>query len=182
MASFLVVCFCVSLRGNDGFMLDLSPIRVHLALGVDDPDGLEHVVICLLGRFKGETNTCWHMILLASETASGLNPRYWLEKQVNSKETQGITSGPAISDTQGFILPNSKIEEEFHAQLEWVQSHRPDLIPDTINVREDYGLFRYVERGGWLGPKMSISLSLIPTPSTDGEQLRKQRGLGRTYQ
>ena len=53
VASYLVVCFCASLRGNEGFMLDLGPISVHLALGVNDPDGLEHDVICLLGRFKG---------------------------------------------------------------------------------------------------------------------------------
>ena len=164
VASYLVVCFCASLRGNEGFMLDLSPIRVHLTLGVNDPDGLEHVVICLLGRFKGETNTRWHMILLASVTASGLNPRYWLEKLVNSKESLGITSGPAISDMQGFILPNSRIEEEFHTQLEWVQSHRPDLIPETVNVRKDYGLFRSC-RKGWVARAKNVNISESDTDS-----------------
>ena len=164
VATYLVVCFCASLRGNEGFMMDLSPIREHLHCGIKDPDGLEHVVVCLLGRFKGETNTRWHMILLAAQTASGLNPRYWLEKLVASKAELGVTSGPAISDTEGVILPNSKIEEEFHTQLEWVQSHKPDLIPESINVRKAYGLFRSC-RKGWVARAKNVNISESDTDS-----------------
>ena len=173
VATYLVVCFCVSRRGNMGFMLDLNPVRKGLALGLEDPDWLEHVVICLLRRFKGETNTCWHMILLASEIASGLNPRYWLEKLVNIKETQKVISGPEISDMQGFILSNSNIEEEFHTQLERVQSQRPELTLDMVSVRKNYGLFRSCCKG-WVARAKNVNI-----PKSDTYSFNRWRAVER---
>jgi hypothetical protein len=38
-----------------------------------------HVVAPFLGRFKNELGEWYHLILLAATTASGLNPREWLE-------------------------------------------------------------------------------------------------------
>ena len=173
VGTYLVVTFCASLRGNEGFMMDLAPMREHLQFGEDDPEGLNHVVICLLGRFKGETNTRWHMLLLAAVTNSGLNPRSWVKRLVKDKEERNLVSGPAISDSQGFILAHHLIDEEFHTQLELVQLQRPDLIPNAISVRKDYGIFRSC-RKGWVARAKNVNIS-----ASDSDSFNRWRSVER---
>ena len=164
VATYLVVGFCGAMRGNEGFMLDLGPIRDHITYGKNDADGLHHVVVCLLGRFKGEMNTRWHMVLLASITESGLNPRYWLERLIRCKERHQQVSGPAILDSAGFLLSHQVVDEEFHTQLEIVQDTRPDLISDKTKVRKDYGIFRSLKRG-WATRAKNLKLAVADTDS-----------------
>jgi hypothetical protein len=94
-----------SLRGHEGFYMDLAGLRDHLPRGKDGhvPAGLNqnsvlteemcrdlpHVTVCLLGKFKGEIGVDHHLIIVASETISGLRPRWWLEKLANVCESEG---------------------------------------------------------------------------------------------
>ena len=114
-------------------------------------------MICLLGRFKGETNIQWHMLLLAAVTNSSLNPRFWVEKLVKNKEEKNQVSGQAISDSQGFILSHHLVDEEFHTQLELVQVQRPDLIPSSISVRKDYRIFCSNQKG-WVARAKNVNI------------------------
>jgi hypothetical protein len=50
---------------------------------------LPHVTVFLLGKFKGEIGVDHHLIIIASETISGLRPRWWLEKLVDVCESEG---------------------------------------------------------------------------------------------
>eukprot|EP00957_Ditylum_brightwellii_P048873 3708503-Ditylum_brightwellii.AAC.1 len=51
---YLVVCFPASLRGNEGFMIETQGIIQHESRRKEEKKGLEHAVIPLLGKFKGE--------------------------------------------------------------------------------------------------------------------------------
>ena len=53
VVTYLVVCFCASLRGNEGFMMGLGPTYSHLHLGIGNAEEVPHVVVCLLVRYKG---------------------------------------------------------------------------------------------------------------------------------
>lgn len=53
VGAYLTVGFCISLRGPEGFMLDLGVLRKFLDQGANDSE-CPFVVIPLLGRFKGE--------------------------------------------------------------------------------------------------------------------------------
>jgi hypothetical protein len=77
-----------SLRGHEGFYLELAGMRKHIAKGrtgvvltglskttiltEEDCLSLPHVTICLLGKFKGETGIDHHLISVANKTSSGL--------------------------------------------------------------------------------------------------------------
>ncbi len=81
-------CICIltaaSLRGHEGFFLELAGLRKHLAKGrvgvvpvalnkstlltEEGCRNLPHVTLCLLGKFKGETGIDHHLIALANET------------------------------------------------------------------------------------------------------------------
>ena len=44
---------------------------------------LPHVMVAMLGHFKGETEVDQHLISLANESVSGLKTRWWIEKLVS---------------------------------------------------------------------------------------------------
>eukprot|EP00957_Ditylum_brightwellii_P141369 10771484-Ditylum_brightwellii.AAC.1 len=61
-------------------------LSTHLGLLQHLPDGkgeypeTRHVVIPLLGEFKGERGEQWHLLLLSDVTSSGFKPQLWTEQ------------------------------------------------------------------------------------------------------
>jgi hypothetical protein len=76
LGAYSALCVCGSLRGNEGFLLDLYGLRLYLNEGKDPADPQAHVVAPLLGRFKNEIGEKYHLILLAPLTKSGIQMCY----------------------------------------------------------------------------------------------------------
>ena len=66
-----VVSFGASLRGPEGIMIERSDLVEHMERGKHDAD-IPHVVVPLLGRFKGETGEKIHLLMMMSEIDSGI--------------------------------------------------------------------------------------------------------------
>lgn len=145
VGAFLTMGFCCSLRGPEGFMLDLHGLRKFLGQGRDDASD-PFVVIPLLGRFKGEEHFRQHLLVSASETASGLRPRKWLEALIGLHHQQGRVRGPAICDKDGFVVKQSVMNAAFLSCLETVREDSPDLFPPGQSV-PDYDVDRSLRRG-----------------------------------
>jgi len=146
VGAYVVTSFCASLRGNEGFMMDLAGLRKYLDCGRDEGEN-SHVVVPLLGQFKGETGDRYHLIPVVSVTASGLRPRYWLEQLVKVRECQGFTSGPAFCDENGRCVKSKVYQTVFHDLLEDVKFQNPELFTVDSDIREDYGISRSMRRG-----------------------------------
>ncbi len=111
--AYLCTLTAASLRGHEGFYMDLAGLQDHLPRGKDEhvPPGLNqssvlsmnlpHVTMCLLGKFKGEIGVDHHLIIVASKTISGLRPRWWLEKLVDVCDSKGRHFGPAFASSDG---------------------------------------------------------------------------------
>ena len=115
--AYLCTLTAASLRGHEGFYMDLARLQDHLSRGKDGhvPPGLNqssvlteemcmdlpHMTVCLLGKFKGEIGVDHHLIIVASETISGLRPRWWLEKLVDVCDSEGRHFGPAFASADG---------------------------------------------------------------------------------
>ena len=80
-------CFVASLRIIEAFMLDSAVLRHHIGKGMEGP--LDHVVITLIGRFKGKTGIRHHMQAVINGTAPKLIVRWWLERLTNDFIWQG---------------------------------------------------------------------------------------------
>ena len=145
VGSYLTTSFCCSLRGPEGFMLDLHGLRQYLRQGRDNA-GIPFVVVPLLGRFKGEEHFRQHLLMSASKTASGLEPRKWLEALVGLHHQQGRDRGPAICDDEGFVVKQSMMNTAFLSCLEAVKEDSPDLFPPDQGV-SDYDVDRSLRRG-----------------------------------
>ena len=97
VGAYVCVLTAASLRGHEGFYVELAGLRKHLSKGKSGtiPAGLSitkevilmeevcvnlpHFTVALLGHFKGETKVDHHLIAIASVTQLGLKPRWWIE-------------------------------------------------------------------------------------------------------
>ncbi len=82
-ALFSVVAYVVGLQGEEVLLMDLAGSRNHFTRAVRkgpnaEGTSLAHVVIALLGRFKGEKGEKYHYMVLVIKTKSGLMPAKWI--------------------------------------------------------------------------------------------------------
>ena len=75
--AFYTLSFTLALRGNETKMMDLGGLINHLNDGKEDER--PHVVVPLLGKFKGEEYRRYHILLAPNITDSCFEPRLWLE-------------------------------------------------------------------------------------------------------
>jgi hypothetical protein len=71
VGAYSAMTYAASLRGDEGFILDLFGLRQHIVEGkydLKDP----HVAAPLLGQLKGEDGECYHMLLMASVIHLGI--------------------------------------------------------------------------------------------------------------
>ena len=156
-AALITVLTAASLRGNEGFYLDIAGTRKYLPRGKDgqvpiDPlkkkvlteteaSNLPEICICLMGKFKGETGERHHSIVLANFTTSGLQPRKWIEKLLEVCDSEGRKSGSAFNEANG----SPPIAAEYNAIVRqyvglMAEAGEHGLDPDANLVR--YGISR----------------------------------------
>jgi hypothetical protein len=143
--AYYVIAFCCALRGEEIGKSDLGGIRNHFEeSGASDP---LHVVVALLGRFKGETGLGYHLMPLVIRTRSGLEPRKWIGRLLSFYCEKGIFHGPFFRDQAGGVLTPSAMAETFYRRLGFVQYFRPDLLSREVDIEEVYGISRSFRRG-----------------------------------
>jgi hypothetical protein len=101
--------------------------------------GRDHVIIPLLGRFKGEQNTCYHLAPLAAETRSGLKVQHWVERLIAVHENGGRVCGPAFCGPAGEVASSFSYDVGFVERLLIVQPARPDVIPVDVDISKQFG-------------------------------------------
>jgi hypothetical protein len=145
LGAFALIAFCGSFRGSEVFLTDLHGLRKMM----EDTQrlGRDHVVITLLGRFKGEQNTRYHLAPLASTTKSGLQVQRWVKRLIEVRERAGRRQGPAFCDRAGEVALSYTYDMGFVERLMTVQVARPDLIPSEVDISEQFGVSRSFRRG-----------------------------------
>jgi hypothetical protein len=149
LGACLVIGFCDALRGNEIFLVEASHLCQYAKKGREHQP--PHVVIPLMGRFKGETGERNVIRLLAYTTASGIQIGKWVDRLVKILIAEGKdsmeTPGPAFCDERGFVLSSSEMNDWFHAELIRVQESHSDLIQNDLDVTEIYNIHRSLRRG-----------------------------------
>jgi hypothetical protein len=94
LGAFSVIAFCGSFRGPEVFLTDLQGLQKYL----EETKTLrrDHVIIPLLGKFKGEVHRRYHLAPLASVTDSGLKVQVWVKRlAVRERERGGCKALPS---------------------------------------------------------------------------------------
>ena len=143
--AFYAIMYCCALRGEEAHMANLTGTRKHWVAGGEHE--IKHVVIALLGRFKGETGEAYHLLCLVDVTSHGLEPRKWVGRLLNELEKIGITTGPLLRDDLGNKMYASAFEQKFFERLEQVRGIKPHLLASVDEIEEEFGVSRSFRRG-----------------------------------
>jgi hypothetical protein len=144
--TFVVVTYVVSLRGPEGFLLDLEGLNRHWK---GEKEG--HFIIALRGKIKGEHNARCHLLPCVPITGNtGLRIRESVARLMILKSKQGMTDGPAISKENGNLFSSRAIDDSLLEVLEDLFGSNRDLFPtkfETIqDLRKSYQVFRTLRR------------------------------------
>ena len=146
VALYCMIAFCGSFRGHEVFLVDLFGLLKYHALAQNDVS-MNYCVVPLLGKYKGETGERYHLTPLAAITRSGLNLKLWVSRVCDHRRTERRSHGPVFCDRWGQVVNPRVYEQIILAKLQVIKETRRDLIPDTVNVFEDYGISRSFRRG-----------------------------------
>ena len=148
LATYLVICFLGSLRGNERLMVELGGLIHHIYDGTEKTEEHPHVVTLLLGRFKNINGERWHLLLCSSSTASGFKPIVWVKRLLTLLLKEGKTSGPVFCDEEGELFASGAMNNLFTNELLKVKKEREDLhLCDSDQVWELYNIGRSLRRG-----------------------------------
>ena len=125
-------------------MLDLGALIENVEQGrFDKPP---HLVLPLLGRFKGEDYKRVHMLLAPNVTDSGFEPRKWVHWLIQARKAENLLVGPAFCDTDGYVLNQQLLNDELQSQLTYVKDQEPSLFPPDLKL-EDINTNRSFRKG-----------------------------------
>ena len=107
-----------------------------------------HVVITLLGKFKGESGTHRHRVALASTTQSGIEVRWWLEQLLDVRRLEGCRTGQAFGDRLGRVALMSEYNGLLLPLLERIPITDPDLIAllDDVQIPDELQLLSIFQK------------------------------------
>ena len=106
-----------------------------------------HIMVPLLGRFKGETRERWHLLPIVWKTWSGIEAGVWATRLKSSLVERVRLHGFVYSDKKGKQTKASTLEPRFYEQLNWVRIRYPDMFPPNVNIEDDFGIPCSCRRG-----------------------------------
>ena len=111
----------------------------------------DHVIIPLLGRFKGEHHVKQHLLSSKAITGSGIQVKQWVRRVLAVHRVKGRRVGPAFVNSEGFQSTTSEMNEIFISLLIEIYEESPKLFPLDISEPNDlfnkYNVFRSFRRG-----------------------------------
>jgi hypothetical protein len=66
---------------------------------------------------------------------------------VVAKASRGEFRGPLFGDDEGVVLRSKAIEIPLMEKLQWIKELQPGLIPEKVEVFEDFGISQSFRRG-----------------------------------
>jgi len=145
MSVYCVLSYTISLRGNEGFLLDVKSIITNWNNHPQD-----YIIIGLLGRYKGENHDYTHLVPCVNQTNSGLHVKNILHRAVREKIKYGFKDGPLISDRQGLLWTSHTIDEMMGEILVDIFRKIPTLfdirIKSSKQVTDNFKSYRSFRR------------------------------------
>jgi hypothetical protein len=138
--NFLVVAFGLGLCGEEVVEMNIAGLLKYFEAGRDHLS--PHVMIPLLGRFKGETGEQWHLLPIVWKTRSRIEAGTWASGLVELLLERNRRHGCVFADKKGKQTKASTLKQRFFEELHWVRMQYPDLFAPNVNIKDDYGIPR----------------------------------------
>jgi hypothetical protein len=89
----------------------------------------------------------YHLLPIVTITSSGIDNKLWIGRLLEEYAKANNTSGPLFRNKLGFKIRAIDFEPQFFDHLEQMQASKPDLIPSSEDITEEYGIYRSFRRG-----------------------------------
>jgi hypothetical protein len=149
LACFVLASYAGGLRGEEVPLIYLGGMTKFW--GESSSHKIPHVMLTLMGRFKGEDGNRYHCVPLADVTRSGLPIRTWFQRlYVRRTGRQGRRTGWLFTkrgtnnETRAKL---SQFDTKFKEYMCLVKERYPDCMPESCNPMEDMSLWRSGRRG-----------------------------------
>ncbi|KAI2498449.1 hypothetical protein MHU86_16033 [Fragilaria crotonensis] len=143
--AYFCVCFVLSLRSTEGLLADLEGMIEHYN------DERPHVIIPLLGRFKGEDHSSQHLMPCVSVTESGIQVKTWIRRLMAVHRAKGRVVGPMFINDRGVQSSTYEMNSLLIECLTDILEQSPTLFGSDVKTAEDlvdkYHVFRSFRRG-----------------------------------
>eukprot|EP00957_Ditylum_brightwellii_P088703 6754946-Ditylum_brightwellii.AAC.1 len=139
LGAFAVIAYAGSFRGPEVLLIDIHGLMKCQQEGRTGPEDLHHVVVVLLGRFKGETGEKYHLTTLTAKKKSGRQVRKWVDLLISLAKTERQIHGPAFAHTNGDILSYSEVDTLFLDIVTTVKEKIPGEVDSDTDLN-DYGI------------------------------------------
>ncbi|GFH61165.1 hypothetical protein CTEN210_17640 [Chaetoceros tenuissimus] len=118
-------------------------------VGVSKDGANEHIVVPLMGRFKGELGERNLILVFVRSSKSGLAIGRWISQlsDLLLQEGKHIGVGPALCHEDGTLYNSVELNGELESMLLQVQDESPELIDPKIDVRAKFSINRSFQRG-----------------------------------
>ena len=145
VASFMIIGFCLSLRGEE---VPLVVIEGILQFWDETQEhDIPHMMITLRGKFKGENNMRWHCLPLADVTKSGIPTRRWISRLMWRRTgREGKRAGHLFAKRNGKRASLGDYDPLFKDYVERAMKSRSKLFSSMVAVK-DFSLRRSLRRG-----------------------------------
>jgi hypothetical protein len=114
---FLISGFCLGLQGEEVEKLDISSFLTYLFETGRDHPVHPHIMVPLLGQFKGETGKRWHLLPIVWKTKSGIEAGVWATRLKESLIERRRLNGFVYANNKGKQVKASTLEPSFFEQL-----------------------------------------------------------------
>jgi len=109
--TYIIISYVVSLRGPEGFLLDIEGLRYYWKeQGVDDDFG-DYIYICLRGQVKGEYEIRCYVLPSVTIKKTGIEVKSSVQRLLSLKSRQGFRDGPTIFDIEGVFYSTETIDD-----------------------------------------------------------------------
>ncbi len=101
----------------------------------------------LLGWYKGEQHSRYHLTPLAAKTDSGIHMREMIHRVVGVNVEVGRSWGPAFGHRDGSIIPSRVIKCKIMDTLQTMKDIKPGTLSAELDCYEDFGISCSFRRG-----------------------------------
>ena len=154
--AYSVISFFASLRGSKGLKVHFNTLMKHWKKGNFDKQIKykgsylpPHVIVPLLGRFKGEQGERCHLLVLANRTKSGIHIRTAIHVLLKMRLINKISSPWLFTDLNGNHMTFDDMNEIILDKLKMIKDSNYQAAKELLdhNVREDFSINRSFRRG-----------------------------------
>jgi hypothetical protein len=140
--------FSAGLRGEELGNVRYQDSLLLSGLGLDHPRK-PHIVLALEGRFKGQISRKRHKVPLVTVSKSGIQNQRWLLRLLAELHRGGTQYGPLFRKGINTSDPAQikHLDIYFHKYLLLLQGQRPDLLPESVDIINDFSIRRSLRRG-----------------------------------